>query len=69
MFEDLIPWRTWDDESDDLVRLEKISNFVESWINSGTMLDDYRSVLNRVEKNKTYFHSEQFRTVIMRNML
>jgi hypothetical protein len=68
IFEDLVPWPTWDNESNELVRLEKISNFVESWINSGTMLDDYRRVQHRVENNKAYFHSERFREVIMRDM-
>lgn len=68
MFEDIVPWRTWDSDLDEQSRLTKIADFVESWINSGTILDDYRRVLPRIEQNKRYFHSEQFRDRIMNQM-
>jgi len=65
MFEDIVPWRTWDSETDNQVRMNKIVDFVEQWIRSGSILDDYNRVLSRVEKNKHYFHSEEFRNKIM----
>jgi len=68
MFEDLVPWQSWDSESDTNVRLEKIAAFVEQWIHSGTILDDYRRVLPRIQANKQYFHSEAFRNRIMNQM-
>lgn len=69
MFDDLIPWHTWDTEQDQLIKLQKISQFVDQWICSGTILDDYRGVLHRVQRNKQYFHSEEFRNCIMYQMI
>lgn len=69
MFDDLVPWRTWDHEPDSATRLQKIVDFVESWIRSGTMLEDYDRVMPRVQANKRYFHSEAFRNRIMCQML
>lgn len=69
MFGDIVPWHTWDSDTDELSRLSKIADFVESWTASGTMLSDYKRVLDRVERNKQYFHSEAFRNRIMNQML
>jgi hypothetical protein len=68
MFEDIVPWHTWDSELDRHVRMGKIVLFVEQWIRSGSILDDYRRVIDRVERNKRYFHSEAFRNQIMSQM-
>jgi hypothetical protein len=68
MFEDLVPWRTWDSETDPATRLQKIATFVEHWINQGTVLEDYQRVLPRIKRNKQYFHSEAFRQRIMNQM-
>jgi hypothetical protein len=68
MFADLVPWRTWDNEPDSATRLQKIVDFVESWIRSGTMITDYNRVMARVQANKRYFHSEAFRNRIMCQM-
>jgi hypothetical protein len=68
MFSDLVPWHSWDHEPDSATRLQKIVDFVESWICSGTILADYHRVMTRVEANKRYFHSEEFRTRIMCQM-
>ena len=68
MFEDLIPWRTWDNQDNQDIKLEKIAEFVKQWIDSGTILKDYRQVQDRVERNKQYFHSERFRDLIMKTM-
>jgi hypothetical protein len=50
------------------VRLEKIANFVDWWVRSGTIMDTYREMLPRIERNKQYFHSEAFRQRIMAQM-
>jgi hypothetical protein len=68
MFEDIIPWRSWDQEKDNQVRLEQIANFVDWWVRSGTIMDTYREMLPRIERNKQYFHSEAFRQRIMAQM-
>ena len=68
MFSDLVPWRTWDSEPDSAVRLQQIVDFTESWIRSGTMVADYQQLLPRVQANKKYFHSEEFRNRIMIQM-
>ena len=68
MFSDLVPWRTWDSEPDSAVRLQQIVDFTESWIRSGTMVADYQQLLPRVQANKRYFHSEEFRNRIMIQM-
>lgn len=68
MFEDIVPWRTWDNEIDENVRLKLIADFVKTWIDSGSILRDYSLVQARVERNKQYFHSDKFRDTIMKNM-
>jgi hypothetical protein len=68
MFVDIVPWESWDSEIDFTIRLQKIVDFTEQWICSGTILDDYHRVLDRVEYNKQYFHSEKFRNKIMTQM-
>ena len=68
MFADIIPWAEWDNEPDDNIRITKIVDFTEAWLQSGTMLEDYRRLLSRVEANKQYFHSDQFRTLLLQQM-
>ena len=68
MFPDLVPWETWDTETDVDVRLQKISAFIIDWINRGTILDDYRRHQLRIERNKQYFHSDAFRQKILYQM-
>jgi hypothetical protein len=68
MFEDLVPWKSWDSETDTNVRLQKIAEFVREWIDRGTVLENYQRVLPRIQSNKQYFHSEAFRNRIMNQM-
>jgi hypothetical protein len=68
MFSDIVPWKSWDSESDNTLRVEKIAEFVKQWIQQDSMLSTYRRVLDRVEKNKKHFHSEKFRNIIMNQM-
>jgi len=68
MFDDIIPWQTWDNQNDQNIRFGRIAEFVKRWIDSGTILKDYKKVQDRVERNKQYFHSDRFRDTIMKNM-
>ena len=68
MFEDVVPWRSWDSETNHQVRINAIVDFVESWLRSGSILSDYQKLLPRIQCNKQYFHSERFRDVIMSQM-
>jgi hypothetical protein len=68
MFEDVVPWSTWDHEADSDQRLKKIAEFLKHWIQSGTALQDYQTLLPRIQQNKQYFHSERFRDTIMTQM-
>jgi hypothetical protein len=68
MFEDIIPWQTWDSEPELTTRLEKIVDCVETWILYGDIVRNYKNVRKRVERNKKYFHSEEFRNILMRQM-
>lgn len=68
MFADLVPWAQWDQEYNPTVRMQQIADFLVQWHDSGSVLDDYRKMISRIEKNKQYFHSEQFRQVILNKM-
>lgn len=68
MFADVVPWSSWDSEPNENIRIIKIIDFVETWIQSGTMLTDYRKLQPRVLANKQYFHSDQFRSVLLQQM-
>jgi hypothetical protein len=68
MFDDVVPWASWDSQADSNLRILKIIDFTESWLRSGTMLTDYGRLLPRVLANKKYFHSDQFRTLLLQQM-
>lgn len=68
MFSDVVPWHYWDSEPSECVRVNRIAEFVEGWIRSDQILSDYQSLLGRIEKNKLYFHSQEFRDTIMCQM-
>lgn len=68
MFEDVVPWLIWDRESNDAIRIDMIANFVDQWIRSGSIMSDYQKLIPRIEKNKQYFHSEKFRSLIIKQM-
>lgn len=68
MFSDLVPWQSWDHNPDTVARTEQVASFVKSWINSGTILQDYESVRHRVQANKQYLHSEQFKQQLLKCM-
>lgn len=65
MFGDFIPWHTWDNVFDLSIKIKLISQFVEQWLLSGNIMQDYGNNLDRIRKNKDYFHSQTFRDKIM----
>ena len=65
MFSDIVPWHTWDEILDNRERLNKIADFIIDWVNKDDMLEIYRLVIDRVEKNKRHFHSDRFRDTIL----
>ena len=68
LFDDLVPWRDWDHLQDNDARMSAVADFVCQWMNSGTVLRDYMTVVPRVARNKSYFHSEQFRSIALKRM-
>lgn len=68
MFEDLIPWREWDSDPDEYSRIQKLADFVVQWFNSGRILDQYHARHDRIERNKSWIHSEKFRSVVLKHM-
>ena len=65
MFDDLVPWHTWDHVFDLSTKIKLIAQFVEQWLLGGTMLLDYRDRIERINHNKSYFHSQEFRDKVM----
>ena len=67
MFDDIIPWQTWDHIDDGRTRLDLIMQFLDQFLEQD-LLEIYNKNLHRVMRNKQYFHSEQFRDVILKNI-
>ena len=65
MFDDIVPWHTWDHVFDLTIKIRLISQFVEQWLLSGNVLQDYNNHVHRIRKNKEYFHSQEFRDRVM----
>lgn len=68
MFSDLVPWQSWDSILDSNIRVQQVAEFVKQWINSGTIMQDYQRVLGRVQANKQYLHSKEFRQQLLKCM-
>lgn len=68
MYEDIVPWHTWDNEVDEQRRLQMIADFVCNWVTHGSPLGDYQKSVARVESNKQYIHSDSFRQMVLRHM-
>lgn len=67
MFEDIVPWQSWDSIESHRTRIYKTVEFINQLMHTDA-LEIYRGVLSRVEKNKEYFHSQQFRDCLMTQM-
>jgi hypothetical protein len=68
MFEDIVPWRTWDHLLEPRQRIVKVVNFLDSFLDQD-LVAIYHANKHRVDRNKEFFHSEQFRNNITKNML
>jgi hypothetical protein len=64
MFEDYIPWRSWDDEIDPKLKIQKIVAFLDQLLSSPTAEQDilqmHEQLHSRLIKNKERFHSQEF---------
>jgi hypothetical protein len=64
MFEDYIPWRSWDDEIDPKLKIQKIVEFLDQLLSSPTAEQDilqmHEQLHYRLIKNKERFHSQEF---------
>ena len=68
MFEDYVPWQTWDDETDHKLKMQKILAFLEQLLSKSTseqdILTTHKNFWPRLIHNKQHFHSSEFRTLL-----
>ena len=64
MFSDIIPWKSWDSIIDLQTRIDLIVNFIDSFINQN-VIELYNLLADRLEYNKQYFHSAEFRNILL----
>jgi hypothetical protein len=67
MFSDIIPWKSWDNIVDIQTRIDLIVNFVDGFIDQD-VTELYNSLADRLEFNKQYFHSVEFRNILLAQM-
>lgn len=68
MFEDIIPWHTWDHLAEPRDRIAMVVDFLEVLL-SQNLLEIYHANKRRVDYNKEFFHSEQFRINLLKQMI
>jgi len=68
MFGDIVPWHTWDDLPEPRQRIAKVVEFLDSFLEHD-LVAIYHANKHRVDRNKEFFHSEQFRNNITKDML
>ena len=64
MFSDIVPWKSWDAIDDTQTRIDCIINFLDTFINQDPALL-YNTCVDRLSQNKKYFHSVEFRNVLL----
>jgi len=68
MFEDYIPWKSWDSETDHKVKMQKIVAFLDQLLSSATAEQDiltaHKNFHARLIYNKQHFHSREFRSLL-----
>lgn len=65
MFDDYIPWKTWDHIKDHKLRIRMIVEFLDQLLTTpADILVQHRSFHSRLIKNKEYFHSKEFQITI-----
>lgn len=64
MFEDYVPWRTWDSETDHKLKMQKIVTFLNQLLSNSTAEQDilliHQQMHPRLVRNKQRFHSQEF---------
>lgn len=69
MFDDYIPWKTWDHLTDHKLRIKMIVEFLDSLLSSPTAEQDillaHSNFKSRLIKNKEYFHSTEFQNLLL----
>ena len=64
MFEDYIPWRTWDNEINHKLKIQKIVAFLDQLLAGPTAEQDillmHQQMHPRLVRNKEHFHSQEF---------
>ena len=63
MFEDIIPWRTWDSIEDEQQRCEVACKFIVDYIKHGDALADWHKCQDRVIANQQRLTSEEFKNL------
>jgi hypothetical protein len=68
MFEDYVPWQTWDKETDQKIKMQQITKFLEQLLSSTTaeqdILTTHKNFWPRLIHNKQHFHSSEFRALL-----
>ena len=72
MFEDYIPWRTWDNEINHKLKTQKIVTFLDQLLASPTAEQDilliHQQMHPRLVRNKERFHSREFLDLLTRQL-
>jgi hypothetical protein len=68
MFEDIVPWHTWDYLENPRDRIVGVVNFLEEFLKQD-LVAIYHANKHRVDRNKEYFHSDQFRKNLLKDMV
>ena len=68
MFEDIVPWHTWDHLESPRDRIANVVNFLEDFLKQD-LVAIYHANKHRVDCNKEFFHSEQFRKNLLKDMV
>lgn len=68
MFEDIVPWHKWDQLATPRDRIPVIVDFLEDFVKQD-LVAIYHANKHRVDCNKEFFHSEQFRKNLLKDMV
>ena len=68
MFEDIVPWHTWDNLPEPRQRIQAVVEFLDSFVEQD-LVAIYHANQHRVDRNKEFFHSQQFRDNLTKDML
>jgi hypothetical protein len=63
MFEDIIPWRTWDSIEDNQQRCDVACKFIVDYIKHGDALADWHKCQDRLIANRQRLTSEEFKNL------